>query len=101
MSRIRELLDEADFDWSTGKIIYQEMGKRGNVFSLPEPINAKYINFEDPILDEYFSDCPPFIAEDKEFIYFPADYDSVIYIKKIRPDISEYLDFKNNHTPCG
>jgi len=103
MATLRKMLRDAGFDWDSGRIIYQRCedncppGWSG-------PVEAREIDFNDPILDQEFDDgygspeMPRFIAEDDTRIYFPAQYDGLTWIETVYKDIDAYLD-PNNSTP--
>ena len=111
MATIKEWLNEAGFHWEQGTIIYQPVNEEGT----PEydmidpgngtPINARIIEHDDPILIKEFdsgyggADCPRFIAEDEQALYFPSKYDGATAIEKVLKDIRQYLNYESNPTP--
>jgi hypothetical protein len=100
MATLREWLDKENFDWDSGRILYQET--KGNNFpGWDSVIAAQFINFEDSILSEDFHDgfggpnCPCIIAEDKNALYFPSQYDGATSLEKVFKNIELYLDIEN------
>jgi hypothetical protein len=104
MPTLRKWLDEKDFDWDNGYIIYQEVGEDERP-GWGEPISGQYITSDDPILDFEFHngyggpECPRIIARDDGAVYFPGQYDGATWLNKIIYDLDVYLDYKNNPTP--
>ena len=98
---LRSELEKVGFDFTNGKIIYQEVfgiepgwADQGNVSETME------IDFNHPVLDLEFYDgfgspnMPRFVAEDKDKIYFPCKYDGLTWIAWIYKNINKYI--KNN-----
>jgi len=100
MATLREFLDQAHFDWNTGKIIVQLTEEEDGSQGWNTPVSAKWIEKDDPILDKKFSDgfggpeCPRFIAEDAESLYFPYQYDGATGPVAVFKKIERYLDPK-------
>ena len=96
MPTLREWLNDSQFDWSTGIIVYQE-----TEYYWDDPIKAEQIDFYRPILDKIFDDgfggpeAPLFIASDVDFLYFADNYDGAQRINKIAKDITFYLDIQH------
>ena len=100
MGQLKRWLDNLDFDWKSGRIIYQIT----NDFSSPgwgTPKEALEIDESHRILTEEFDsgfggpECPRIIAEDKNFIYFPVQYDGSTWLQKISKNIIYYLSPEN------
>ena len=94
--KIRDELNGQNFDWESGKIIYQTTeNKMDTNFSKYKKV--EFLEKNSPILDEEFENefggCtyPPIIAEDKEFIYFVVVYDGRGDLEKISKRIERYL----------
>ena len=104
MYTLKEFLDGMDFDWATGRIIYQAVGEK-QYPALDDPVNAEEITADHEILttefDASYSEyaCPRFIAEDAEAFYFPYYYDGSTAATKVWKDIDKYLDYRTNKTP--
>ncbi|RKY62981.1 MAG: hypothetical protein DRP95_00130 [Candidatus Latescibacterota bacterium] len=101
---LRKELDRLGFDWKSGRILVQEVFE--NMFhAWSDSEGARWVDFDDPILDLEFGgfgdevQCPRFVAEDKEAIYFPAQYDGDTWVEKVYKDIGRYLDWKNYESP--
>ena len=125
MATLREWLTEDGFDWENGFIIYQPetddsysagWGDSRDVIiiskylkNIPFAPNAVKIVADHERLDEDFSsgygapECPRFIAEDNEKIYFPVQYDGSTWTSYIYRDLAEYTrkdkDGYMNNTP--
>lgn len=115
MKTIRELLDDKDFDWENGVIIYQHTDdddpKMANIIGAERICNMDSFSpdastFKNhPILDVKFDvgygspKCPRFVAKDSKKIYFPAEYDGATWCESVFIDIMEYLNWGNTPTP--
>jgi hypothetical protein len=113
MATLREFLNQKEFDWTSGTVLIQwtkpeDSVFEDEVFSRPgwdSTYGASFILPTNPILDKEFSDdygspqCPRFIAEDKDFVYFPGTYDGATWCVKIYKEIDHYLDWENNESP--
>lgn len=99
MATLRGWLTEAGFDWSDGRILWQDTGESGPGWG--SPTAASWITPEHAILDTEFSEgygsaeCPRFIAEDSTTLYFPYQYDGATGLVVVRKDLTHYLDPKN------
>ena len=88
---VRIMLNELKFDWSTGRIIYQETAgvEPAYAFDFSEITSVKFLDHTDPILDMDFNPsaghaaCPRIFARDKFFVYFPSEYDGATKLNKI------------------
>jgi len=105
MKTIRQWLNEVDagFDWDTGQILWQKTEPsrwREAIRTLNEPIGARLLEHDDPLLDLEFStgygsaSCPRFIAWDEKRIYFVSTYDGATELEYIFRDPLTYMDFK-------
>jgi hypothetical protein len=113
MATFREFLDRQKFDWNSGTILIQWTtsgckdtdGTDIERSGWDDITGASFIMFDHPILDREFSDdyggpeCPRFVAEDKEAIYFPGTYDGSTWCDKVYKELDRYLDWKNLETP--
>jgi hypothetical protein len=103
VATLRKWLDEVHFDWESGRILLQERDEHTHRWDAPT--SARWLTKDDPVLDKKFDDgygavqCPPFIAEDRECIYFPGCYDGSTWLSCVYKDIAQYLDL-GNETPC-
>ena len=99
-STIREWLNEADFNWATGRVIWQDV-EDGESPGWSNSIAGQEINSDHAILDKSFADgygspkCPRFIAEDSRALYFPEQYDGSTSLVVIHKDITYYLNPEN------
>ena len=108
MATLREWLKENEFDFVNGKIAYQKIS--GDCSDSPgwgsvdkdNPISV--IQNNDPILDLEFDsgfggpECPRFIAQDANGIYFPAQYDGSTWIEVVH-NLDWYLKNPEVETP--
>lgn len=113
MATLREFLDEQKFDWHSGTILiqwtkiymYDDGEEDKERPGWDEITGASFITFDHPILDKEFSDgyggpeCPRFVAEDAEAIYFPGTYDGATWCSKVYKELGKYLDWENLETP--
>lgn len=87
---LRDYLNRSGFDWKTGRIIIST----GEY----EVEKVEQISLDDPILDWPFDDgyglaeCPHYIADDKDAIYFPEQYDGATAPVRVEKDITAYLE---------
>ena len=95
MATIKQWLEDYGFDFDKGRIIYQETD-----YPYPgwcDPDRAMYIPTDHPILTTEFDNgyggpnCPRFIAEDTEAIYFPVQYDGATWLEKVWKNLDKYL----------
>ena len=102
MATIREWLDELNFNWKRGRIIYQPC--KGHP-CWDDPAGAKILEFDDPILDEEFDECmggdgcPKILAEDNSKVIFPCQYNKSTWLEFIYKNTSLYLDWEKNPLP--
>lgn len=97
---IRQYLAKLDFDFRHGRILMEEghLGDRRSSTTRKVDVNSN-------ILDEKFdggfgrAECPPFIAEDRDFIYFPTEYDGSTSAVKVAKSIDDYLENDNLAIP--
>jgi len=98
MATIRQWLTEQGFDFGNGTILFQPAASSPGWTSVEETGKGRMIRTTHPILDHVFDDgfgapeCPRFIAEDSEAIYFPAQYDGATWCEKVHKDITYYVD---------
>ena len=102
MSTIREWLNEVEFDWEHGKIVFQDSHGYSPGWSSGRELDAPiYISNQHPILDKEFDSgygspqCPRFIAKDGKFLYFPDQYDGATSIVRVAHNLSYYVRGKN------
>lgn len=100
MAKLRDWLNELNFDWETGQIIFQDIEENAYCpgwASECDLKNSVLISKDHPILDkEFYSgygapECPRFFAKDSKAIYFPVQYDGSTGIEKIIIDVAEYV----------
>jgi hypothetical protein len=107
MATLREELKNKGFDFENGRIIYQPIKENeGNPVCSPgwasesEVEEAIEIDLNHPILDFDFDNdygdfgMPRFVAEDKDKIYFPCEYDGLTWIGWVYKDINRYIRSK-------
>ena len=100
MATLRNELERVGFDFEHGRILYQETldgypgyAGRSDVGKIVE------IGFDHPILDfDFYNDfgCPEmprFVAEDRDKIYFPCEYDGSTWVSWIYKDIDKYIEY--------
>lgn len=103
METIRNWLEEAEFDWDNGKIVYQDTGDGYPGWSREGP--RELIPHDHPILTKEFDagyggpECPRFVAQDLKAIYFPYQYDGATGIEKVFRDVDDYLRSPEVETP--
>jgi hypothetical protein len=114
---IRESLEELEFNWDNGRIllqtVYDYMGEPSKnpgweSFNNREGSKdtSEYIDFDHPVLDADYDvgyggpECPRFIAEDDQALYFPAQYDGSTWIEVVYKNIDVYLE-KSTPYPGG
>ncbi len=97
MPKLRDWLNKIGFDWENGRIIWQEL--KNGYRSQNNITSTKEIPHDHPILDTEFINefgsivgCPCFIAEDKEYIYFPQRYDGMTALVRVYKNIDKYLE---------
>ena len=97
---IREWLNEANFNWATGRVIWQDV-ENDEFPGWDVPLYGQEINLDHAILDKSFNSgyggpkCPRFIAEDYKCLYFPEQYDGSTSLVVIHKDITHYLNPEN------
>lgn len=96
MATLREWLEAAGFDWSTGRVIVQFVGDK-SCADYTKSDRSEEVGRDHQILDAEFdcADCPMFIAEDGGWIYFPGVYDSSSWLVRISKNLSYYLNPEN------
>lgn len=105
MATIREWLNDAGFDWLSGRIVWQAMDADAYCPGWGSPISGQYIDSGSPILDEQFyagfgaPRCPRFIARDNRAIYYPCQYDGSTWIESIVIDLDRYVGTGNDLVP--
>lgn len=88
---IRKWLDEAKFDWPTGRIIRQASEDWGRL-NMSAHIVAHGATELDTEFDAGFGgNGPTFIAEDAKRIYFVGTYDSATFLSWVWKDLGVYL----------
>lgn len=108
MATIKDWLDEAGFDWVSGRVIYhpclEDQEEDGHCYrgwasdyelGKPEEITGPH----PALLIEFPTGhgapmCPRFIAEDKDKLYFHGQYDGATWCEVVWKDISKYLEVK-------
>lgn len=98
MATIREWLKNENFDFENGRIIVHAVSGNSPGWRHGE---RQMTNEEvEDILNREFSSgfggpqCPRFVAEDDEKIYFPSQYDGATGIEYVYKDLSRYEDCK-------
>ena len=93
MATVKEFLDSCGFDWDTGVVFIQptEDGSPG----WSSPSGPMHRATQDDLTSGFDSgyrgpECPRYIAEDKEAIYFPSQYDGSTCGEKVLKDIRRY-----------
>ena len=96
-------LNEAGFDWESGTIIWQDTGTDEPGWASMK--SARKIPPDHPILTKEFdsgfgrAECPRFIAEDRERLYFPSQYDGKTDLVYVYKNIDVYLTSKDSPYP--
>jgi len=97
---LRKELKRIGFDWGTGKIIISDMnGAKTYWYDSDRPEPKIVTDMGDKLLDYEYdtsygsADCPAFIAEDKEFIYLPYQYDGATGLFRVAKDIDYYMEY--------
>ena len=91
MTTLRIELNEAEFDWENGRILWQPDGDGWGEGKKP----IEEITSDHPIFDEEFDggygapEMPSFFAEDNENIYFPGQYDGATWVAAISKHLFE------------
>jgi len=100
MATIRKWLDEAGFDWATGKIVCQQ-ATVGSAMQPHSVEDGQVVAHNALILDEEFvasrrgSGSPRFVARDWRAVYFPVQYDGSTWIERVVLDLDWYT--KDRH----
>lgn len=111
MATIKQWLIDAEFDWENGRIIFQELKKDPDDPSetlayspgwsdIEEVEQAIEIEKNHEILTLKFCnsfgspECPRFMAEDNNAIYFPTQYDGATSLTKVYK-LNYYLNNKS------
>ena len=108
LATLREELKNKGFDFENGRIIYQPLKEDEDLGPVSYPgwadedeVEASIeIDLNHPILDVEFNTAfggphmPRFVAEDKDKIYFPSQYDGNTWICWVYKDISKYVGNK-------
>lgn len=98
MATIKKWLNENGFNWETGRIIYHETDDSSPGWG--DAKSAEEVPADHPILIKEFYDghggpeCPRFVAEDSQAIYFPSQYDGSTGCEKVWKNLDRYLDPK-------
>ncbi len=98
MTTLRKELKKAGFDFSHGRILYQEAfciipssAGKNEVGKVVE------IDLDSPILDiEKDYNCfsmPRFVAEDRNKIYLPCECNGVGWVEWVYKDINKYIEY--------
>ena len=101
MANLREWLNEQEFDWDKGKIVYQYYEEDPTHFpGWGSPDKAKIIVKSEPVLDYEFdsgfggANAPRIIAMDNVAIYIIGQYDGSTWMEKIYKDIDVYANME-------
>lgn len=100
---LREQLDLAGYDWSTGVLILQ--GYKDSVEGTPYPgwaaadevAPGEIVPQDHPLLDYEYDNsfgaptCPRFVARDTRFYYFPWQYDGATGVERVSIGLDYYL----------
>ena len=101
---IRKWLNEAEFNWERGRIIWGDTGDAPYPGGAMTKQNIE-IEHNHPVLDLKFDSdhggphCPRFIAYDNVAIYFPAQYDGATWLEKVWRSPKRYLGKTVEKTP--
>lgn len=100
MATLREELARVGFDFGHGRILYQETLKGSPGFADKYDVGEIVeIDLTHPILDfDYDNDygdfaMPRFVAEDKDKIYFPCEYDGQCWVGWVYKNIDRYIEY--------
>ena len=114
MAILRRELQKVGFDFASGRILYQQVdyispgllsAALSALFELLGWADKKEvgeiieIDFDHPILDFDFDNdygdfgMPRFVAEDKDKIYFPCEYDGLCWVDWVYKDIDKYIEY--------
>lgn len=95
---LRSELDGLDFDWDTGKIVFQPHKYDTSLGVKRDPNQPpRFIEASDPILDQGFNPeyglptCPFVFARDQKAVYFTAWHDGSSWIERVAIDPEHYL----------
>lgn len=110
MTTLREWFNDEKVDWSSLIMVCHTMGPNSFApgWSIPET-SVKFDFTNDsaldttnhPVLDHKFYDgfgapeAPMFVAQDKDFIYFPSQYDGATTLVKVAKNIDYYMDVRH------
>jgi hypothetical protein len=102
MANLRQWLNEENFNWAEGRIIYHPTASSNDDFPSPgwsclkgQPILLPH---DSAILDKEFDagyggpQCPRIVADDSLKIYFPSQYDGATGLESIYKDVSRYME---------
>lgn len=102
---LRKWLNEAGFDWSSGRIVYHYGKDQAVCYYEDCDVEARIeLDWAHSVLDrEFYSgygvvECPAIIAQDNKALYFPSRYDGTTELVKVMLDIDHYLQ-DGSHTP--
>jgi hypothetical protein len=98
----------AGFDWGVGVIVVQEVKDQpAYAYDKDVIIATRYAKKDDPVLTMKFDAgygegaCPRFWAKDKEFIYFPYQYDGATGVERVAVEPTIYLAGELTPYPGG
>lgn len=99
MDTIRKLLNNEEFDWENGIIIFNPKSSYTKAILYDHLGGARQVDKSDSILDIEFDSgaytiprIPPIVAKDNKYIYIIAAYVGNVWIDKVHIDISEYIN---------
>ncbi len=100
MAILRRELQKVGFDFASGRILYQQVDDISPGWADKNEVGEIIeIDFDHPILDFDFDNdygdfgMPRFVAEDKDKIYFPCEYDGLCWVDWVYKDIDKYIEY--------
>lgn len=100
MSTIRQWLDQNNFDWDSARVVFQPVTDGSYCpgwADEDELLPSQIIPTDHSIFDEEFDssfgcpNCPRFVAYDRDFVYFPVNYDGSTWVEKISLTPESYV----------
>lgn len=111
MATLRKWFDDAGVDWGSLVLVIHTMEPRSFCPGWGTPQEAFRFDFTKPgaldvhphpVLDHEFNsgygapEAPMFIAQDKDCMYFPQQYDGATALVYVFRDIEVYMDVEND-----
>jgi hypothetical protein len=109
MTTLREQLKAAGFEFSDdAEILWQPVSGDSRCPGWAHELKqAIIIDNNHKILDHEFRDgfggpeCPRFVAKEKNYLYFPAQYDGSTWVERIDTTFADYLNGEGTPYPGG